>query len=99
LKLVKKDATTLDLVLSNRHRNHLTLEPDLYPKFRGMVQRGRLFALWGPNPTDEAWNDLVFSYIGKQIRHFRHLPLIWEPVRDFPRILPVEKPEADQEVK
>jgi hypothetical protein len=74
--------TILDLVLSKHHRNPVTLEQDLDPRFRGMVSR-RLFSMGGPNPIDEKWNNFVLNYLGKEIRNRVFVPIVWQPLRDI----------------
>ena len=91
LRLLDKCATVLDLVLSKHHRNHLTLERDLDPKFRGMVER-RLFSMGGPNKIDQAWNDFVLNYLGKEIKNRVFVPVSWIPLRDIPHTVWHQRP-------
>lgn len=83
--------TILDLVLSKHHRNPVTLEQDLDPRFRGMVTR-RLFSMGGPNSIDEKWNNFVLKYLGKEIRNRVFVPLVWQPLRDIPHTLWHQRP-------
>ena len=83
--------TILDLVLSKHHRNPKTLEPDLDPRFRGMIER-RLFSMGGGNPIDEKWNNFVLNYLGKEIRNRVFIPLVWLPLRDIPHTVWHQRP-------
>jgi hypothetical protein len=87
--------TILDLVLSRHHRNPVTLEQDLDPRFRGMVKR-RLFSMGGPNPIYEKWNNFVLNYLGKEIRNRVFVPIVWQPLRDIPHTLWHERPVAPE---
>lgn len=88
--------TILDLVLSKHHRNPVTLEPDLDPRFRGMVTR-RLFSMGNPNPIDAKWNNFVLNYLGKELRNRVFIPLVWMPLRDIPHTLWNERPVAPED--
>ena len=95
LKLLDENASLLDLVLSRHHRNHITLERDLDPRFRGLVTP-RLFSMGGPNKTDAKWDSFVLNYLGKEIRNRVFVPLSWIPLRDIPHTVWHQRPVAPE---
>jgi hypothetical protein len=59
---IKKSDNLLAIIESKRHRNHITLEPEPNPKFRGLVGRRIAVATIDGNdmhPVDELWNRVV----------------------------------------
>jgi len=59
---IKKSANLLAIIESKHHRNHITLEPEPNPKFRGLVGK-RIAAPFihghDMHPVDELWNRVV----------------------------------------
>lgn len=59
---IKKSDNLLAIIESKHHRNHITLEPEPNPKFRGLVGK-RIAAPFihgnDMHPVDELWNDIV----------------------------------------
>ena len=61
---IKKSDNLLAIIESKHHRNHITLEPEPNPKFRGLVGRRIAVANIGGNgmhPVDELWNRMINS--------------------------------------
>jgi len=61
---IKKSDNLLAIIESKHHRNHLTLEPEPNPKFRGLVGRRIAVANIGGDhmhPVDVLWNDAIRS--------------------------------------
>lgn len=59
---IKKSENLLAIIESKHHRNHITLEPEPNPKFRGLVGRRIAVANIDGNemhPVDELWNRVV----------------------------------------
>jgi len=59
---IKKSDNLLAIIESKHHRNHITLELEPNPKFRGLVGRRIAVANIGGNdmhPLDELWNRIV----------------------------------------
>ena len=59
---IKKSDNLLAIIESKHHRNHITLEPEPNPKFRGLVGRRIAVANIGGNdmhPVDELWNRII----------------------------------------
>ena len=59
---IKKSNNLLAIIESKHHRNHITLEPEPNPKFRGLVSRRIAAATIGGNdmhPVDELWNRML----------------------------------------
>jgi hypothetical protein len=56
-----------------------------------MVER-RLFSMGGPNKIDQAWNDFVLNYLGKEIKNRVFVPLSWIPLRDVPHTVWHQRP-------
>jgi len=73
--------TVLDLVLSNHHRNPVTLEPEFNPHFRGLVGK-RLFGLGNQVQTDRFWDNFVVQNVGTMLKGILVVPLSWRLVRE-----------------
>ena len=61
---IKRSNNLLAIIESKHHRNHITLEPEPNPKFRGLVGRRIAVANIGGNdmhPVDELWNRIINS--------------------------------------
>jgi len=61
---IKKSDNLLAIIESKHHRNHMTLEPEPNPKFRGPVGPRIAVATIGGNdmhPVDELWNRITNS--------------------------------------
>jgi len=61
---IKKSSNLLAIIESKHHRNHITLEPEPNPKFRGLVGRRIAVANIGGNdlhPVDVLWNQIHAS--------------------------------------
>jgi len=59
---IKKSNNLLAIIESKHHRNHITLEPEPNPKFRGLVGRRIAVANIGGNdmhPVDEMWDEII----------------------------------------
>jgi hypothetical protein len=59
---IKKSDNLLAIIESKHHRNHITLEPEPNPKFRGLVGKRIAVANIGGNdmhPVDELWDWIV----------------------------------------
>ena len=59
---IKKSDNLLAIIESKHHRNHITLEPEPNPKFRGLVGRRIAVANIGGNdmhPVDVLWNRIA----------------------------------------
>jgi len=58
---IEKSANLLAIIESKHHRNHITLEPEPNPKFRGLVGR-RIAAPFihgnDMHPVDELWDSI-----------------------------------------
>jgi len=58
---IKKSENLLAIIESKHHRNHITLEPEPNPKFRGLVGKRIAVANIGGNdthPVDVLWNEI-----------------------------------------
>jgi hypothetical protein len=59
---IKKSDNLLAIIESEHHRNHITLEPEPNPKFRGLVGKRIAVPLINGNdmhPVDVLWNKIV----------------------------------------
>jgi len=66
---IKKSANLLAIIESKHHRNHITLEPEPNPKFRGLVGRRIAVASLGGNdmhPVDVFWHKIVAELANRQ---------------------------------
>jgi len=58
---IEKSENLLAIIESKHHRNHITLEPEPNPNFRGLVGRRIAVGNIGGNdmhPVDELWNEI-----------------------------------------
>ena len=68
---------TLALVLSKHHRNHITLEHEPNPTFRGLVGI-RLFGMGGQAFVDKNWDEFVSAFLSQSQPKLRFIPLTWK---------------------
>jgi hypothetical protein len=71
------ESPVLALVLSKHHRNHLTLEHEPDPTFRGIVGK-RHFGLGSQALTDKTWDEFVSTFLVQSRPKQRFVPLTWK---------------------